>query len=227
MKRIFTQLYREHLPIQWQHKLDLVRGQSRVFWPHFVESKSLFIHIPKAGGSSIGKALYGRNVGHRKALEYYQLSPKHFSSLYSFAFTRNPWDRCVSAFHFAKQGGTSVVDVPNKYKYQSDDFETFETFVTQWLVKTDLSKEDVIFQPQHWFVCDSKAHIIVNFVGKLECLDDDVAIIQKALAREIVVPKINQSTRSNQSYREYFNQNTKDIVSKIYQKDIDLFGYEF
>jgi len=227
MKSFTGNFYRQHIPKLIQQKLDLYRGQSQVFWPHFIDTKTLFIHIPKAGGSSIGSALYGRNVGHRTAIEYSRISTTSFNKLFSFAFTRNPWDRCVSAYHFAKQDGTSVVSIPNKEKYLKSEFSSFESFVCNWLLKADLANEDLIFQPQWWFVCDDKNRIIINFVGKLENIYEDIKVIEKVLNKEIKIPKINQSSRGSQSYRDYYTDETKAIVHSIYKKDIELFGYEF
>lgn len=51
-------IYRKLMPEILQHKIDIYRNQSQVFWPHFIDTQSLFIHIPKAAGTSIGIAIY-------------------------------------------------------------------------------------------------------------------------------------------------------------------------
>ncbi|GAH07415.1 unnamed protein product, partial [marine sediment metagenome] len=63
-------------------------------------------HIPRNGGTSINNALYGRFMGHYTARDVRFWAPDLFGRLPSFAVTRNPWARLLSAYRFAeKQSG--------------------------------------------------------------------------------------------------------------------------
>lgn len=224
--KALSSLYRNCLPLLWQQKIDVARGESQVFRPCFQETKSIFIHIPKAAGTSISRAIYGMNVGHKKAIDYCNISTKEFNKYYRFSFVRNPWDRVVSAYNFAKQGGTEYVQpIPNSI-YQSEVFSNFETFVTQWLPNANLHMEDVVFAPQYWYIYDSNAKLLVDFVGKIEYLEKDLKIIENRLKTNIELKRLNKSTR-NIDYRNYYNEKTKAIVAKVYHKDIELFNYDF
>jgi hypothetical protein len=223
---LFKKLYRLTLPLLMQQKIDVLRGESQVFRPCFQPTKSIFIHIPKAAGTSIARAIYGMNVGHRKAIDYQKISKREYNEYYTYSFVRNPWDRVVSAYNFAKQGGTSYVQpIPNPV-YQSELFKDFETFVTQWLPTADLAKEDVVFAPQYWYIYNKKMQCLVGYVGKLETLTDDIKILEKQLRINIEIEQLNVSDRSS-SYRDYYNKNTRKIVADIYQQDIKLFNYQF
>jgi len=223
---LFRKLYRNTLPLLLQQKIDVYRGESQVFRPCFQETKSIFIHIPKAAGTSIARAIYGMNVGHRKAVDYKKISTHEYNKYYTYSFVRNPWDRIVSAYNFAKQGGTSYVQpIPNPV-YQSELFNDFETFVTEWLSTADLNKEDVVFAPQYWYIYDVNMQCLVDYIGRIETLADDVKALEKKLGVEIIIEQLNKSSRSS-SYRDYFNNDTKNIVADIYKKDIELFKYEF
>ncbi|MGJ8682411.1 sulfotransferase family 2 domain-containing protein [Paraglaciecola sp.] len=219
-------LYRNTLPQLIQQKIDVLRGESQVFRPCFQETKSIFIHIPKAAGTSIARAIYGMNVGHRKAVDYQKISKNEYSKYFTYSFVRNPWDRVVSAYNFARQSGTKYVQpIPNPI-YQSELFNDFETFITQWLPSADLSKEDVVFAPQYWYIYDKNMNCLIDYIGRIETLDLDLKELEKKLDIEITIEQLNKSNRAK-SYREYFNDDTKKIVEKVYQKDIELFQYEF
>jgi hypothetical protein len=223
---LLRKLYRHYLPQNLQNKIDLYRGESQVFRPCFQPTKSIFIHIPKAAGTSIARAIYGMNVGHRKVLDYHAVSRKEFEQYFSFSFVRNPWDRVVSAYNFVKQGGTQYVQpLPNPI-YQSNIFATFESFVTEWLPYADLTKEDVVFAPQYWYVIDKKGDIAINFIGKIETLADDIALLEQRLNITIEIQQLNKSSRVK-NYRDYYNEQTQQIVADIYKKDIELFNYRF
>jgi hypothetical protein len=226
-KNIHRLIYRKFLPRLWQDKVDLIRGESQVFRPCFQETKSIFIHIPKAAGTSIARSIYGMNVGHRKASDYIAVSDSEFKKYYRFSFVRNPWDRAISAYNFVKQGGTSLVQpLPNNI-YKSSMFNTFETFVTEWLPYQDLRKTDVVFEPQYKYVYDTNNQLLVDFIGKIENIDTDLKKIKLQINKKIEVKQLNKSNRQQEGYKAYYTPKSAEIIEKIYHNDIALFNYEF
>ena len=220
-------IYRNILPTLVQQRIDIYRGESQIFRPCFQSTKSIFIHVPKAAGTSISRAIYGRNIGHMKALDYQKISKREYRRYFSFAIVRNPWDRVVSAYNFVKQGGTSLVQpLPNPV-YASPYFESFDAFVTDWLPNAELGAEDVVFEPQWHYVSDKKGEIIVNYIGKIENISQCLVEISQQLGMDIEMKNLNRSNRNLTNYREYYNKNTIKIVQKIYEKDIAMFDYEF
>lgn len=63
--------------------------------------KLLFIHIPKNAGTSITKSLEMENQGHVAAL-HYKRNLEDFDEFFKFTVIRNPWDRVVSCYEFAR-----------------------------------------------------------------------------------------------------------------------------
>lgn len=102
----------------------------------FDELKTIFVHVPKCGGVSINRALFGNLGGGHTSLEEYLtvFSPSEFLSFFKFAFVRNPWDRVVSAYFFLKNGGLNQWD-KDWFARELSEYETFESFVRQWLNK--------------------------------------------------------------------------------------------
>lgn len=220
-------LYRQVLPRLLQDKIDVIRGESQVFRPCFQDTKSIFIHIPKAAGTSIARAIYGMNVGHRKATDYTAVSKREFYKYYRFAFVRNPWDRAISAYTFVKNGGSSLVQPLENTLYQTHYFDTFDTFVTEWLPYQNLDQIDVVFNSQHPYIYDRKGKLLVNHIGKVENMRESIEHLEQKLGKPIKLEYLNSSNRKEAAYRDLYSEETASIIAGIYAKDIDLFGYKY
>ena len=75
---------------------------------HFTRNKCIFIHIPKAAGTSVLAALgktkeKGRD--HVSWQVYKKASSRKFARYYKFTFVRNPYDRALSAYRYILSGG--------------------------------------------------------------------------------------------------------------------------
>jgi hypothetical protein len=206
--------------------VHLARGGTDVYLPCFRETGSVFIHVPKAAGTSVSRALYGINVGHRKAIDYDRISARYFRRYFRFGFVRNPWDRVVSAYEFAHAGGTEFVKPIHDPAYAGDDFASFDRFVAGWLTRVPLETADVVFQPQWTFLCDRDGTLLVDHVGRTERLTDALRPVEAALGVAIEPARLNRTER-RLGYADYYTPETRDIVADIYRRDIEMFGYEF
>jgi hypothetical protein len=186
--------------------------------------KIIFIHIPKAGGSSITKQLYGKRVGHTPAsLIKSILGEKAFSSLFSFSVTRNPYDRIVSSYFYAIQGGGTHGGIRNPGKYSAPEFDSFGSFVTKWLCYQQTHDVDVIFKPQTYFVCGTDGKPVPEWIGKIEKQNEIESILQVKTGRALTLERMNRS--KHKDYRNYYNDSVQEIVYNYYKSDFDLFGY--
>ncbi len=191
----------------------------------FEKTKSIFVHIPKCAGVSVNQALYGSLAGGHLTIQDYIIAfgPIKFRSFYKFTIVRNPWDRLVSAFHFLKGGGFSEIDQKwfNKNIGSEIDFEEF--------VLTKLNKPEVLnwyhFRPQYKYISDFNGTPIVDFIGKLENINQDFKTICNSLQRGYNLPNENRSNRK--SYLSYYTKETRNIVAELYKKDVELFEYEY
>ena len=198
--------------------------------PLWLEAGVVFIHIPKAAGTAINDALYGRFMGHVRASDVERWGSPAVKALPRFSVARNPWDRLVSAYRFVKRGGgvggPHAGRVLGPGQYRIPEFETFERFVTQWLVNRDLSKLDVAFQAQVPFVCNDAGEVAVDHLGRFEDLGATYAFLRNA------VPAIAPIGESNASgapvdYRSFYTPELVDLVASIYAEDIAKLGYAF
>ena len=205
----------------------LVRRQAAI-WR---QAGIVFVHIPKAAGTSMNLALYGRFMGHPEAQDIHTWAPRDVASLPCFAIARNPWDRLVSAYRFVKRGGGVGGDfqihaIKDYEQYHAAEFETFERFVKDWLSTKEIDKLDLAFQPQHRFVCDRRGKVLVDHVGRLENIRPTIDFIRDHTGR---TPEMASANRSGEQvdYRQYYTPSLVRSVGDIYQRDIALFGYDF
>ncbi len=212
----------EYLPQSLKHQLMCLRRRS-----HWKRAGVIFVHIPKAAGTSVAHALYGRSTGHISASEIRRFCPDLFGQLPSFAISRNPWDRLVSAFSFVRQGGTRDAGVWKANQYQAPAFRSFEAFVEEWLVNQDLETVDYVFRKQAPYVTDEAGKVLVDFLGAVERMDGVERFLRQELGLAVSIPAKNPSRR-RKSYREYYSSSRLiNLVADTYSDDLSLFPYEF
>jgi len=205
-----------------KYKLNIYRR-----YRYWKKQRCIFIHVPKVAGTSINRALYGKTLGHYSALEVKDIFPELFANCFVFSFVRNPWDRALSAYNFAKVGATDTMAVYNNQQYNNEKFRTFEAFVKEWLPEQNINSLDFIFQPQSKFLFDSKGKCLVNFIGKLETINKDLMIVEERMGRQLSLSHENK-TSSGSSYREFYKDKEMiKIIGKLYEKDVKNFNYQF
>jgi hypothetical protein len=206
------------------------------------EHSFLFIHVDKTAGSSIDMALgpYAEprlNRRWRKRLVWlgranrwtrlYRVMefpvhataqtvrrcvpPALYESLFKFAFVRNPWDRLVSRYaHLSRNAGHRRHRLVRRMK----EFGEY----LRWEIRRD--------KMHQWrFLYDGNGRPLVDFVGHYERLKKDFDRICARLNLSTKLPHANVS--AHRDYRTYYTPETRDLVAKHFQRDIELFGYDF
>ncbi|MEQ8384541.1 MAG: sulfotransferase family 2 domain-containing protein [Coleofasciculus sp. A1-SPW-01] len=179
--------------------------------------------------------------GHLKAYEYVacgHITQEQFDSYFKFSFVRNPWDRIVSI-----------------YKYRGWPKKcSFKEFLFKYLIDPDFQKQQWWFmRPQYDFLFKDNNQL-VDYVGRFENLQADFDYVCSKLdIPQTPLPHINKSgtkfklsqvwrIRTNirqmknnfnykkntfKHYTEYYDSESKELIEKLYQKDIEAFNYEF
>lgn len=204
----------------------------------FRKAAVVMIHVPRAAGTSLSYELYGRFIGHFSVTELIAAAPYDVAALPRFAVVRNPWDRLVSAWSFARRGFSLVepagasspgdaarVRIRREEQYQIPEFESFERFVQEWLALRDVHRLDGVFRPQVEYVCDPAGAVPLDFLGRFEQLDETAKWLSHATGRQFNLPRLNASERG--AYRSHYSPELVQLVGEIYAKDIAAFGYEF
>jgi hypothetical protein len=195
----------------------------------FRQAGVVFVHVPRTAGTSVTSTLYGRFIGHFGLTDLIAVAGAEVLDLPRFTVVRNPWDRLVSAWSFARAGGGAsrhgAVRVHRPEQYAVAEFDTFASFVEQWLALRDPAKLDGIFRPQHSYLLDDAGQLDFSHVGHLEQMGRTEAWLTEVLARPIAFGHQNASPRSD--YRDYYTPRLRDQVAELYARDIELLGYEF
>ncbi len=149
-----------------------------------------------------------------------------------FAVQRNPWDKFLSAYlHnlLAEQKGSklpSEISVSRKLS----KFKSFNDFCLHFKnnnnIDPDFSRGHFKTQLNYYGKFLEK----ISFI-KFENLKSDLEnFVRKKINLNFQLDShMNNSKRTldKKSYVDYYNQESIDIVSNIYKKDIEYFGYKF
>lgn len=159
-----------------------------------------------------------------------------YGKCFKFAFVRHPVDRLQSLYSYAHKlaegtpltpeeqtaldrDGTMPDRPPYRYKavraaLKARNFSEFALHPLTW--------QDAGSQPQWESVCDSSGKLIVDFIGKVETIQDDWARITTQLGLEADLEVRNASGGRSVSQ---LTPQALATVRERYAKDFELFGY--
>lgn len=187
----------------------------------FVSTNTIFIHIPKCAGQSVGQAFYGHTIHHQKAGHYMKVAPRFYSQAFVFSCVRDPVDRFFSAYHYLKNGGRSKRDAYIIQKYIKGKTPTD---VLDFLTETsfDENADLVHFHTQTSFLSnpDNPRLILVDRVYNikhLSALMEDFNRVSKHPSILKDFPLVNIS-RKNQ---------VDDIDNNLINKIRDLYNIDY
>ena len=141
----------------------------------------------------------------------------------AFAVIRNPWDRVVSRYFFAKK----VIEVEKKVKPSYANVSTFEAFLEErhkWGSEKYMWHRAVRgWYPAYDHVCDESSIVKVDML-RFEHLNDDLCkyFNLKEMSRARNVTALNKGR-----YQDIYTPETIQIVADWYKKDIDHWGFDF
>jgi hypothetical protein len=208
-------------------------GESSPFIPAVEKAQAIFIHVPKAAGSSIKTKLYGQpQGGHRRISEYYAFDPVRAAAFFKFAFVRNPWDRLVSAYAYLTEGletrSTSGRDrrFAETTLLHAGDFTAFVLALENRRYRRQVMEYDHFRTQSDWVCLPGQREHAMDFVGRFERMEEGMEEVcvhlglpQVALTRE--------RTSTHAPYREAYTGRTRTIAAEVYAEDAARFGYAF
>jgi hypothetical protein len=203
----------------------------------FSESRQfVFFAVPKTGTHAVRAALrphlstsdweqqlrYGQqlsplpkvaeiNHGH---VSYRQLSDAvgegTLQTLFSFAFTRHPFDRFVSVCAFLARTDPS---------YDQDPI----AWMKRALLRPQFC-ERVLVAPQHALLSDDTGAVVLDFVGRYESLQADFnAVCDRLALPNVTLPHRNRS--EHDAYQNLLDNELADALWQRYEQDFVAFNY--
>ena len=139
----------------------------------------------------------------------------HVSELPLLAVVRNPYDRMVSMFFFAKKHNLGQL-----YDISLDSFDSF----VEGFYKASKDPDFFHAKNQGDYMEGSNNVTVCRF----ENLKNDISkfISDNKLPFNMdYFPKLNSTDHNN--YKSYYSDNSKNIVKKMWQDDLTRFSYSF
>lgn len=179
-----------------------------------------FVHIPKNAGTAFIKQYCNSQFsGHQPVSKY----PSNLWKK-TFAFCRNPYDRLVSIYEYARmdknywhssdgnatKGKNQLYDIASKVS-----FREFVSLVCNGFI----SSEHTI--PQTYYI-SVNSKVVVPTIIKIEELNNGLS---KLFKRQVNLIKENQSNR-DKNLEDYYDEDTKELVYKFYENDFKIFKYD-
>ncbi len=193
------------------------------------ELKAIFLHVPKAAGSSVRAAIFGGQSYHIPARRYFAGDPSRFDAYYKFTFVRNPWERLYSAYQYLRAEHDASMAYPD-HRWAAlylRRLPTFASFVDKLSDRRFLSqvRKYTHFRDQlDWLTLPGSDEPSADFIGRFENMAVDFSVVAKRLGIAAELPQLrvrNDATRIASAYTPRMTS----IIGDIYVRDCRAFGY--
>lgn len=196
----------------------------------FRSNNIIFVHVPKAAGSTINLGLFGYRIGHRTIESFWQADPEFTEQAFKFAFVRHPYLRFVSAYRYLCKGGISSRDAEYSQRY-AQEFASLGSFA-EASEQADFRKAIIHLRPQWEFLslpANARYKLFMDYVVKTEFLNQHINVLI-SLVPETIATRFTavKETRLNvtQHSRSEIDTDVFQKIRLIYQDDFELFGYD-
>lgn len=199
--------------------IPIIPSQKRYNLTICNEKKFIWFRVAKVGTRTILNKFTESNIILDAEHPYNCRYPTtHYCSYFKFAFVRNPWDRLVSCWK-------DKVLKNNSYHFSEDErlkMKDFRYFV-DYVSKLNIKKCDIHIRLQSELIDLNN----IDYLGRFENFDSDFNEILKILQIDSTDIKRKNVSNIGKYYKDYYDDELMEKVSKIYSKDIMLFSYTF
>ena len=140
-----------------------------------------------------------------------------FDDFFKFSGVRNPWARAVSLYY--RSEGVQIASEMS-----------FAEFCAQHRHASDTCLKPTLHHAQADWLTDETGRIAVDYVYKIEELDTAIVAIRERTGGRINLEhlkrNVNQRSKS-ETYRDVYDDTTRQLIARHFEKDIDTFKYTF
>jgi hypothetical protein len=192
----------------------------------------IFIHIPRTAGSSIEQWICGEDwwlidpaTKHLTAHQAKLCYKDYWDQYYKFSFVRNPWDRMISCLRFPKYFRIEYSDkILNFGGYETKFGKPLTLEFDHRFLEFRCSLRDRHQENQVYLnILDEP----LDFIGRMETLEKDVAFLQDQLGIEKPFNNRAEASTDRKRYQDYYDTNSRRWVAETFRGDIVRFGYTF
>ncbi|MGW8181960.1 MAG: sulfotransferase family 2 domain-containing protein [bacterium] len=184
-----------------------------------------FVHINKTGGTSLWKLL-GQQPYHRSAQEFIlKFGREEWDRRYTFAFTRHPYDRAVSLYHYRHQR-TNLGNVHT-------DNLSFRDFVERAILEQEQPHYNNPFMlgPQvMWLADKANGDIVVQHIFTYERFEENVDLLLKDLGLKRVSPMPREKATRHKPWQDYYQgpegEEIKHMIDLAWMLDFQYLPYK-
>lgn len=146
---------------------------------------------------------------------------KSYPDYFKFAIVRNPWDQMVSNWSMFCRAG-----LPGREK----KIETLFGKKADEIGFDEFIRRSVQIHNHHWqqfidFLPREGDTLLLDYLGRMESLEKDWNEITRRLGINVKLTVGNQT--AHHQYREYYDDELREIVAASHKDDIRVFQYEF
>jgi hypothetical protein len=167
----------------------------------------------------------GRHQQHDDAVTIRDsLPPEIWNSYFKFSIARNPWERTLSRFFWNHRNDPALK--PEKGLLQRLGVPVDELAPARKAFNRFL-REEAWDTNDRFYVIDGK--LCVDYVVRYENLAGDLLeVCQRVGLPELRLPHLKSGMRSKKHhYSEYYDEESRELISARHQVDVKLFGYRF
>lgn len=182
-----------------------------------VHGKWLSLRNEKTATNSIfrgclrNRAIFSHRGLRNWSVVWNELFVPRLDDVFMFTFTRNPWDRVVSAFFYLKKSERITPEVG------------FKDYVKN-ILRKDWPNVKVQFHEQApSFLFNGKPFGV--WIGTFEDLKREWRFVATQINAPKDLPHLNAINRRD--YKQYYDNECVEVIRKLYKAEIDFLGYEF
>ena len=160
-------------------------------------------------------------------LSIMNLDKNKFDNMHKFTFVRNPYDRFISSWNFVVNEFKNKNSILFDRSIKVEDLKDIEFFMRNKDKLTDIAYNHV-FITQYQHILSNDNTIKMDFIGKVETIEEDLKKVLNTLGFENIIHKVTTKVnkKEHKYYKDYYNQNILEFVNEYFDEDFIQFGYE-